>query len=116
MLRKIMIVLVAGVALAWAPTAEAAPHGGGFGGGHMGGGFGGARFGGGFGGPRLGGQALGRAFAGPNLVTPRGHFGHYRGFGHRRFARGYGYGYYDDGCSYRYPYYYNRYSCYLPSY
>jgi len=133
MLRKIMIVLITGVALAGAPTAEASPHGGGGGGGHVGGGFGGAHFGGGFGGthfggglskPHLGGQAFGRAVVGPNFATAGGHFDHNRGFGrhfdhHRRFARGYGFwpgwDYYDDGCSYNYPYY-NYTGCYVPSY
>jgi hypothetical protein len=47
MVRKILMVLVAGVALFAGPTARAGHGGGGFGGAHFGGGFGGAHFGGG---------------------------------------------------------------------
>jgi hypothetical protein len=81
MLRKIMIALIAGVALAGGPTAHAAAFGGGhmgggFGGGHMGGGFGGARLGGGFGGTHLGG-GFGGAHLGGGLGGPHfaGSFG-----------------------------------------
>ena len=133
MLRKIMIVLVAGAALSGATTAEAFHGGGGGGGGgHVGGGFGGggfggARLGGGFGAAHAGGQAFGRAFVGPNFATARGHLDHGRGVGRhldhdRRFVRGYGYWpdwdySYDSSCGYVYPYYnYNPYSCYPPSY
>jgi hypothetical protein len=138
MVRKILMVLVAGVALVAGPTAQAG-HGGGFGGGHFGGGgFGGAHFGGGgFGGAHFGGGFGGAHFGG----VGGGHFGGGFGVSHlggrpfgrafdgefgrrfdrdRRFARGLGYhGYYDYGCSYGYPYYsyyYNSDSCYLPWY
>jgi hypothetical protein len=143
MLRKIMIVLATGAALAGGVTAEAFARGGGGGGGgggNMGGGFGaghmregGGRIGGGFGGARLSGEAFGRD--GPDFGRMRGHFDHDRGFDRdrridrdRRFARfsfgpDWDYGYYNYGCSYGYPYYrlyYNSYhgayNCYLPSY
>jgi hypothetical protein len=75
----------------------------------MGGGFAGGHFGG----P---GGAFGRSFASQRIAGTRGGFDHDRRFGRRfRFGPGSDYGYYDDGCSYGYPYY-NPYSCYLPVY
>jgi hypothetical protein len=135
MLRKIMIALIAGVALAGGQPAHAASFGGGhvgggFAGGHMGGSFSGARFGGtqlggGLGGPPSGGnfggthfgrQAFGSAVVGPNFGGARGHVDHDRGFDrhfdhHRRFVGGFGYrpgwdySTYGNDCSYGYPYY-----------
>ena len=144
MLRKIMIVLVAGVALAGAPAAQAGPHGGGGGGGHMGGGFGshmggfdghvgssfgGSHLGGSFAGGNLGGAFRGSHLGGQALVgaAPRGQLDREKGFrGHSGHHRRYGYwrgrdfGYDDYDCSYRYPLYnnnyYDRYRCYLPPY
>jgi hypothetical protein len=92
MLRKTMIVLATAAALTGALSADAfARGGGGHGGagGHMGGGFAGGHIGGGFGGAHMGGR-----------------FDH-----HRRFGGGWDYGFYDNGCSYGYPYH-NPYSCY----
>jgi hypothetical protein len=129
MLRKTMIVLATAVALTGGLTADAFARGGGGGGGgggghmgggggggHMGGGFGGGgHMGGGFGGGHMGGRfgGFGRGSAGQHFVGTRGRFDH-----DRRFRFGFGpsdYGFYDNGCSYGYPYY-NPYSCYLPAY
>ena len=68
---------------------------------------GGARMGGGFGGSHFGGAGgeFGRGIAGQHFAQARGHFG---GNGHfrrgRRFVPGFGFGFYDDECSYGYPY------------
>src|SRR3979490_873463 len=100
MLRQIMIVLVAGVALAGAPAAQAGPHGGGGGGGHMGGGFSshmggfGGHVGSSFAGGNLGGAFRGSHLGGQALVgaAPRGHLDREKGFrGHSGHHRRYGY-------------------------
>ena len=141
MLRKTMMVLAMAAALTGGLTADAFARGGGgggghggfggggFGGGHMGGGFGGAHLGGGFrggagfgshmgggfGGARVGG-GFGHSFAGSHFAMTHGHFDHGGRFRRGlRFGSGGGYGFYDNWCSYGYPYY-DAYSCYPTAY
>ena len=100
MLHKIMVMLVASVALAGASVAEAAPHGAGAA--HMGGGFGthvGGGFGGRIGGGSFGGAHLGGAFGGAHLGGGfRGSHSGGQAFGlHRNFGHSRAYGYWPGG-------------------
>ena len=126
MLRKTMIVLMAGAALTGGLTADGfargggggggGGHRGGFGGGHAGG-FGSGAHIGSLGGGHFGGAgaAFARGVAGQHFAVTGDHLGHEGHFGRgRRFVPGvHGY---DYGCSYAYSYHTPYDSCYPPAY